>query len=76
MRATEARLTLAVVALRQGDVAEAAEWTTTALAAERKSFDSLAMVADELRAEAERLFPNDPVAKSVTEPIKQALMRA
>ncbi|SER79789.1 hypothetical protein SAMN04487818_105264 [Actinokineospora terrae] len=78
MRATEARLTLAVVALRQGDVAEAAEWTTTALAAERKSFDSLAMVADELRAEAERLFPNDPVAKAVTEPIKQAyaLMRA
>ncbi|MDQ3402793.1 MAG: hypothetical protein M3548_05305 [Actinomycetota bacterium] len=72
MRATEARLTLAVVGLRQGDLAEAAEWTTSALTTERKSFDSLVMVADELCKEAQRLFPNDPAARAVTEPITQA----
>lgn len=72
MRATEARLTLAVVALRQGDLQEAANWTTGALSAERKSVDSLAMVADELRSEANRLFPRDPAARAVTAQIEQA----
>ena len=72
MRATEARLTLAVVALRQGDLQEAANWTSGALAAERQSVDSLVMVADELRSEANRLFPGDPAARAVTAQIEQA----
>ncbi|WP_245572461.1 helix-turn-helix domain-containing protein [Actinokineospora enzanensis] len=72
MRATEARLTLAVVAVRQGDLAEAAEWTTAALAARRKSVDSLVMVAGEVVAETRRLFGDDPVARAVVEPVEHA----
>jgi tetratricopeptide (TPR) repeat protein len=72
MRATEARLTLAVAALRQGDLEAAAEWTRKALAAPRKSVDQLAMVADELKRELRRLFPNDPATRAVVELIGQA----
>jgi transcriptional regulator with XRE-family HTH domain/tetratricopeptide (TPR) repeat protein len=72
MRATEARLTLAVVALRQGDLEAAAEWTRKALAAPRKSVDQLAMVADELNQELHRLFPDDPATRTITALIGQA----
>ncbi|WP_141976356.1 tetratricopeptide repeat protein [Saccharothrix saharensis] len=72
MRATEARLTLAVVALRQGDPDAAAEWTREALDAPRKSVDALLMVAEEVKRELRRLFPNDPASRAITDPINQA----
>lgn len=72
MRATEARLTLAVVSLREGDLDGAAEWTREALSASRKSVDQLVMVAEELRQELRRLFPNDPATRAITDPINQA----
>lgn len=72
MRATEARLTLAMVSARQGDLDVAAEWTTAALGAQRKSIDQLMMLTAELEQELHRLFPNDPAARAITEPIEQA----
>jgi hypothetical protein len=72
MRATEARLTLAVVSAHQGDLDVAAKWTSTALSAQRKSIDQLVMIADELKQELRRLFPNDPATRAITEPIDQA----
>jgi transcriptional regulator with XRE-family HTH domain len=72
MRATEARLTLAVVALRQGDLEAAAEWTRKALDAPRRSVDALMMVAEEVKRELRRLFPDDPASRAITDPIDQA----
>jgi transcriptional regulator with XRE-family HTH domain/tetratricopeptide (TPR) repeat protein len=75
MRATEARLTLAVVALRQGDLEAAAEWIRKALDTSRKSVDQLAMVADELKRELNRLFPNDPATRAIVGLIGHAYAR-
>lgn len=72
MRATEARLTLAMVALRQGDLDNAADWTRQALNAPRKSIDQLVMVAAELEQELHERYPKDPAAREITEPIRQA----
>lgn len=72
MRATEARLTLATVALRQGDLDSAGSWTRRALSVSRRSVEQLAMVAAELERELHRLFPDDPATRVVTEPIDQA----
>ncbi|MGQ0841535.1 helix-turn-helix domain-containing protein [Actinokineospora sp.] len=71
MRATEARLTLAVVALRQGDLDLTAEWTRAALSAPRKSVEQLIMVTSELEHELRRLFPNDSATRAIIEPIDQ-----
>ncbi|MEC3976219.1 helix-turn-helix domain-containing protein [Amycolatopsis sp. H20-H5] len=73
MRATEARLTLAMTAMRQGDLDSAADWTRQALSASRKSADQLVMVAAEVQQETKRLFPKDPATHAITEPIAQAL---
>lgn len=69
MRASEARFALAVVSLRNGDVEAAAEWTRTALAINRKSVAPLSMIADEVTAEIQRLYPNDRAARSIVEVI-------
>jgi len=60
MRASEARLTLAVVSLRNGDLDGAAEWARKAFSEDRRSVKSLGMVVDELWTEARRKHGNDP----------------
>jgi transcriptional regulator with XRE-family HTH domain len=60
MRIAEARLTLAVVAARRGDLEQATALGSAALRAPRKSLPSLLMVAGELDVELERRFPQEP----------------
>ena len=71
MRAAEARLTLAVVAVRGGDLDTAACWTTGALAHSRRSVVQLSMVVRELLREARRRYPAD--AARVIEPVVASL---
>jgi hypothetical protein len=52
MRATEARLTLAIVSLRNGDIDGAVDWARKAFSTDRKSINSLSMVTDELYHQA------------------------
>jgi hypothetical protein len=63
MRASEARLTLAVASLQSGDVEAAASWAHEAFSADRKSITHLEMVADELSELLQRLMPGDPAAQ-------------
>ncbi|MCP3803102.1 hypothetical protein NLX83_27880 [Allokutzneria sp. A3M-2-11 16] len=70
MRASEAHLALATVALRRGDIEGAAEWVHTALAAPRKSLDHLGMLTAELVREVHERYPGDPAARLITEPIE------
>ena len=62
MRMAEARLTLAAVAARGGDLHQAVATGVDALGAARKSLPSLLMVAGELDAELHRRYPNEPAA--------------
>jgi transcriptional regulator with XRE-family HTH domain len=60
MRIAEARLTLAVVAARRGDLEEAIALGLAALRGPRKSLPSLLMVAGELDVELDRRYPQQP----------------
>lgn len=62
MRMSEARLTLAVVAARGGDLEEAVTTGVDALAGQRKSLPSLLMVGGELDAELHDRYPGEPSA--------------
>jgi hypothetical protein len=62
MRMAEARLTLAAVAARSGDLEQAVATGVSALSGDRKSLPSLLMVAGELDAELHRRYPNEPAA--------------
>ena len=62
MRMAEARLTLAAVAARAGDLEQAVTTGVDALTGDRKSLPSLLMVAGELDVELHRRFPNEPAA--------------
>ena len=62
MRMAEARLTLAAVAARSGDLEQAVATGVGALAAGRKSLPSLLMVAGELDVELHRRFPGESSA--------------
>jgi tetratricopeptide (TPR) repeat protein len=59
MRNAEARATLAVVAARDGDLAEALAYGEQALAGDRKSLPSLLMMSQDLAAEVRRRWPAD-----------------
>ncbi len=63
MRNAEARLTLGVVAARQGSVDEAVSYGMRALGGERKSLPSLAMVADDLGGVLARDHRDQPEAR-------------
>ncbi|WP_344621278.1 helix-turn-helix transcriptional regulator [Actinosynnema pretiosum] len=63
MRASEARLTLAVAALESGDVEGAALWARQAFSAERKSVTHLSMLADELTERLHHVMAGDPGAR-------------
>ncbi|WP_412749135.1 helix-turn-helix domain-containing protein [Krasilnikovia sp. M28-CT-15] len=67
MRMAEARLTLAAVAARAGDLEQAVTTGVAALGGGRKSLPSLLMVAGELDVELHRRFPNESAANDFRE---------
>jgi Tfp pilus assembly protein PilF len=69
MRASEARLTLAVASLQSGDVEAAARWAHEAFSADRKSVTHLEMLADELTEHLQRVMHGD----SAAQPLKDEL---
>ena len=70
MRMAEARLTLAVVAARKGEIEEAVSIGLSALQASRKSLPSLLMVAGELDAELSRRRPDDATLEGFREAVR------
>ena len=69
MRATEARLTLSIVSLRDGDIDRATDWARKAFNADRKSVNTLSMVTDELHHEIRNLFGDDPATNALNDVI-------
>lgn len=60
MRLAEARITLGVVAARQGDLEQAIHYGERALSAPRKSLPSLLMVSSDLTRVLNDQYPNEP----------------
>lgn len=69
MRATEARLTMSIVAVRNGDLDGATEWARKAFSADRRSVNTLSMVTDELYDEVRQKFGTDPAISALNEVI-------
>lgn len=69
MRATEARLTLSIVSLRDGDIDRATDWARKTFNADRKSVNTLSMVTDELYHEARNQYGNDPAISALNDVI-------
>ena len=67
MRASEARLTLSIVALRDGDIDGATEWARKAFNTERRSVNALSTVADELYHEARAHYGDDPAINALND---------
>jgi transcriptional regulator with XRE-family HTH domain len=76
MRMAEARLTLAAVAARAGDLEQAVATGVDALGAGRKSLPSLLMVAGELDVELHRRFPNESAADDFRDALREVGVRA
>lgn len=70
MRMSEARLTLAVVASRKGQLEEAVATGLTALQAPGRSLPSLLLVAGELDAELSRRWPNEKLVEDFREAVR------
>ncbi|MEV8506159.1 helix-turn-helix transcriptional regulator [Actinoplanes sp. NPDC051475] len=70
MRMAEARLTLAAVAARAGDLEQAVATGIGALGAGRKSLPSLLMVAGELDVELHRRFPGESSADEIRDALR------
>lgn len=64
LRLAEARVTLGVVAARQGDVEQAIHHGERALAGQRKSLPSLAMVSRDLTHVLRQRYPAEPATKA------------
>jgi hypothetical protein len=60
MRTAEARITLGVIAARQGDVEEAVSQGGRALTGQRKSLPSLVMVSRDLTRVLRDRYPDEP----------------
>jgi hypothetical protein len=60
MRLAEARITMGVIAARQGDLEQAIHQGTQALSAPRKSLPSLLMVSRDLTKVLNDQYPNEP----------------
>lgn len=67
MRATEARLTLSIVSLRDGEIDRATDWARKAFHADRKSINSLSMVTDELYHEVRKHYRDDPATTALND---------
>lgn len=63
MRIAEARITLGVVAARQGEVEQAVEYGRQALAGDRKSLPSLLLCSQELSTELKSRYPTAPATR-------------
>ncbi len=70
MRMTEARLTLAAVASRRGDLEQAVGLGVSALNSDRRSLPSLLMVSGELDHELRRRYPSEPAAAEYHEALR------
>jgi transcriptional regulator with XRE-family HTH domain len=70
MRMAEARLTLATVAARAGDLEQAVTTGVLALSGERRSLPSLLMVAGELDGELHGRYPNEPATTDFREALR------
>jgi tetratricopeptide (TPR) repeat protein len=64
MRIAEARITLGVVAARQGELEQAIQLGERALAGERKSVPSLVMVSRDLTKVLRDRYPDEPLTRS------------
>jgi transcriptional regulator with XRE-family HTH domain len=69
MRASEAKLTLSIVSLRDGDIDGATEWARKAFSIDRKSINSLSTVADELHHETHAQYGDDPAISTLNDVI-------
>lgn len=69
MRLAEARITLGVVAARQGDLEQAVHEANNALSGNRKSLPSLLMVSRDLTRVLKDRYPNEVATRSFTEMI-------
>jgi hypothetical protein len=70
MRNAEARITLGVVAARQGDLEHAVHLGERAISGGRQSMPSLLMVSAELEAELTRNFPREPDTADYTDHLR------
>jgi helix-turn-helix protein len=70
MRVAEARLTLAAVAARSGDLEQAVSEGVTAFLAERKSLPSLLMVGGEVEAELNARYPDEALTDRFREVVR------
>lgn len=71
MRMAEARITLATVAARTGDLEEAVQRGRDALSADRKCLPSLLLVAGELHAEIDERYPADQTVREFSEQMRE-----
>lgn len=76
MRITEARLTLGVVAARDGDVEHAVALGRRAISGNRQSLPSLLMVSGELRDVLAARFPSHPESAAYLEELRALASRA
>lgn len=70
MRISEARVTLGVVAAREGDIEEAVTHGRHALSGERKSLPSLTMVSQDLAGILTQRYRNNPEASAYLEQLR------
>jgi hypothetical protein len=70
MRLAEARITLGVVAARQGDLEQAIHQGTHALDGQRKSLLSLLMVSRDLSRVLKDRYPTEPATESYLDHLK------
>jgi hypothetical protein len=75
MRMTEARLTLATVAAREGELEQAVAGGIHALGGQRKSLPSLLMVGGELDAELRERYPGEPGVDDFHEALRSVTPR-
>lgn len=69
MRATEVRPTQSIVSLRTGDIDGATEWARKAFSTDRRSVNTLNMVADELYNEGRTRYGHDPALGALNDVI-------
>jgi hypothetical protein len=70
MRTAEARLTLGVIAARQGDLEQAVHYGERALTAPRKSLPTLAMVSRDLTRVLKERYPSEQAGESYVDQLR------
>lgn len=70
MRISECRLTLGIVAAREGDLDQAVELGQQALTGSRRSLPSMMMAAGELDAELHERYPREGLTREFTEALR------